>query len=400
MTSSRGPLACAGLSLIGLAITAYLGAMHLALIRGEVLGGPLCGAVGTAFNCHAVAASPVGQFLGFPLAFWGLLGYVAMLALSGIAWQSPDDAPRALTLLAGLAVACLAVDLVLLVIMVRQLHALCALCLATYGLNAALAWAARAAAGRPWPALLRDGPAAVRVIMPAGRAPAAWAFWGVVLTAAIGLFGVRATTGFFGRAPAQVQAQIRQFVQNSPRVVIDTTGDPRKGDPAAPIQIVTFSDFFCPLCQTTAEYNAIIAAAHPGQVSLVEKMFPLDQACNASAQRTVHPGSCQLAAAAKCAHAQGKFWPFHDRLFEKGPAYLVADVEADAQRVGLDMAAFRQCLADGTGAAAVAKDVAEGAKLTLTGTPVIVLNGRVIQGTMTPTQFDEIARVLQETDHR
>lgn len=398
MTPARGALLCAGLSVIGLVVAGYLGMLHLALIRGEVLGGPLCGGMGTAFNCHAVAASAIGHVLNVPLAFWGILGYVVTLALAIIAWQCPDDAPRALTLLAGVAAACVAIDAALLFVMVRQLRVVCALCLATYGLNAAIALVARAAAGRPWRSILREWPPARRLIVPAPRAPIAWAFWGVVLAAAAGLFSVRAAAGFFGRPPAEVQAQIRRHLEQAPRVSVDTAGDPRIGDPAAPFQIVTFSDFLCPLCQATAKYHAIIAAAHPGQVSLVAKVFPLDQACNTTIPRTVHPGACQLAAASECAHAQGKFWALHDRIFEKGPAYLVADLERDAQRAGLDLAAFRQCLAGGDGAAAVTRDIAEAAKLGVTGTPATIINGIMISGPMTPAQFDELARVLRELD--
>ncbi|MBI4227572.1 MAG: thioredoxin domain-containing protein [Candidatus Omnitrophica bacterium] len=396
MSPTRGAQLAAGVSVLGLAISGYLGALHLALVRGELLGGPLCGAAGSIFNCHAVAMSQVGQGFGLPLAFWGVLGYLVTVTLSVIAWQCPDEAPRSLTVLAGVAVAYVALDAALLWVMVRQLRVLCLLCVATYGVNIALALTARSAAGRSWRQLAREFPAAARAFVPRPRAAVAWALWGVVLTGGIGVSAVWVTGRLLGQPSPAMQAQIRQHLQQTPRVVVDTAGAPRLGSAAAPVQIVSFVDFFCPLCRETARYNAIIAAAHPGQVSLVVKMFPLDQACNTAIARTVHPGACQLAAAAHCAQAQGKFWALHDRLFARGPAYLMADLESDARRAGLDLDAFRQCLAAGDGAAAVARDVADAARLQITSTPISVINGVLIQGTVTPAQFEELVRALRD----
>ena len=399
MSPTRGAQLAAGVSALGLAVSGYLAVVHLALIRGDLFGGPLCGALGTAFNCHAVAASRLGQgVFGLPLAFWGILGYLATLALAIIAWQCPEEAPRALTLLAGAAAACLVVDAGLLAVMIRQVHALCSLCLATYALNGLLAFAAWRALARPWPQILRELPVAVRAVVPWPRTAAAWALWGVVLTGAAGLVTVQRTADFFNQAPGGLRERIRQHVATTPRITVDTTGDPRRGPADAPFQIVTFSDFLCPLCQETARFNTVILAAHAGEVSLVAKVFPLEQTCNPAIPHTVHPGACRLALAAKCAQAQGKFWALHDRIFRWGPLYPLGDLEQDAARAGLNLGTFRQCLAGDAAKAALARDVAEGARLGITGTPVTIVNGILIHGTMTSSQFDELIRVLKESE--
>ena len=68
------------LSLIGIGVAGYLFFLHLGLLRGELLGGAVCGT--GAFNCHAVTAGPWGSFLGVPLSLWGILGYLTIFALS------------------------------------------------------------------------------------------------------------------------------------------------------------------------------------------------------------------------------------------------------------------------------------------------------------------------------
>ena len=396
MTSTRAAQVAVGLSLLGLLISGYLGVVHVALVRGDLLGGPLCGALGSAFNCHAATASRLGQGLWMPLAFWGVLGYLATLALSVIAWRCPEEAPRALTLLAGIGAACLVVDAGLLAVTLRQLHALCLLCLATYLINLLLTVAAWRGSGRSGGQLVREVPAAGRAFL-RPRSAVAWAFWGVIVTGAVGLGAVQQTTDFFHQAPHGLRERIQQHVANTPRVSVDTTGSPRLGSPSAPVQVVTFADFLCPLCRDVARFNAVIQASRPDEVSFVVKLFPLEQACNAALPQTIHPGACQLAAAAACAHAQGKFWAFHDRVFRVGPTYRLGDLEQDAARAGVNLDAFRQCLAGGQGAQAVARDIAEGARLGLVGTPVMIVNGVRVDGTMSPSQFEELARALKDS---
>ena len=124
MQRERGAAFCAGLSFLGLGLSAILAVLRLALMRGELIGGPVCGDVGTLVNCYAVSASRFGQVAGLPLAFWGLLGYLATLILAVIAWQWPDQATEALTLIAGLSAAFLVLGAALLVVMVLQLRTL------------------------------------------------------------------------------------------------------------------------------------------------------------------------------------------------------------------------------------------------------------------------------------
>src|SRR3989338_2729048 len=97
MRPSRSAKWCLVLSLAGIGVAGYLGFLHLALLRGELIGGAACSAAGTFWNCHAVTASPIGMFLGLPLAFLGVVGYLATFTLALIAWQFPESTTHALT---------------------------------------------------------------------------------------------------------------------------------------------------------------------------------------------------------------------------------------------------------------------------------------------------------------
>ena len=117
MRAARGPVVwCLLLSLIGVGLASYLAFLHFGLLRGELLGGAVCGASG-AFNCHAVTAGAWGSFLGMPLALWGLFGYLAVFSLSLFGLQSPENSPHALALTFLLALAFVAIDAALLAVM-------------------------------------------------------------------------------------------------------------------------------------------------------------------------------------------------------------------------------------------------------------------------------------------
>ena len=120
---------------------------------------------------------------------------------------------------------------------------------------------------------------------------------------------------------------------------------------------------------------------------LVFRDYPIEQ---------LHPGATQAHAAGRCASEQGKFWPYHDALYAKAP------VRPDqfgqiAQDVKLDLPAFQQCLAGNAYEAEIRKDLEDGARAGVTGTPTFFINGRPLIGAQPLDRFtqiidDELAR--------
>lgn len=396
MRAQRRALICAFLSVIGIGISAYLQVVHIGMLRGELIGGAACGASGTIFNCHAVTASPVGTILGLPLALWGVLAYLATLALSLIAWQFSDWSERALTLLVGLSLALLLDDLVLLAIMVTQIQLLCPLCLATYAISAGLLVTATWALGKRWSEAIKQIPAALKAFLPAPRVAVVWIFWGVLLIAGSSAIALESTARYLTQGPkGMMRKQMTEFLSHQKRVAVTAQGDPTLGAANPSIRVVEFSDFRCPSCQRAWQLNPVLLAGHRQIMSLTFKHYPLDTDCNAKIPRQVHPGACQLAAASECAHEQGKFWEFHDLIFKDGPKYELANLERDAQQVGLNLTAYRECVAGGRGLEAVKRDIEEAARIGVSSTPTYVINGVVTVGAMPPAQFDEFLQTLQ-----
>lgn len=84
--------------------------------------------------------------------------------------------------------------------------------------------------------------------------------------------------------------------------------------------------------------------------------------------------------AARCAGVQGKYWPYHDRLFAAQPRFERRQLVAYAVELGLAPAPFERCLDERRYASAVEADVAEGRALGVSATPTFLVNGRRLVG--------------------
>ena len=82
------------------------------------------------------------------------------------------------------------------------------------------------------------------------------------------------------------------------------------GPATAPIEMIEFADFECPFCLKAFPIVKQVMAAYGDRIRLVYRHFPLPQ----------HPNARPAAEAAQCAFEQGKFWPYHDRLFVTRPS--------------------------------------------------------------------------------
>lgn len=96
------------------------------------------------------------------------------------------------------------------------------------------------------------------------------------------------------------------FIPKAVQVKIDPQ-DPVEGSSSAKVTIVEFSDFQCPYCIQADSTVKQILNAYKNDLRLVYKQFPLSQ---------LHPFAQKAAEASLCALDQGKFWLYHDKLFE------------------------------------------------------------------------------------
>lgn len=146
---------------------------------------------------------------------------------------------------------------------------------------------------------------------------------------------------------------------------IDISESPFLGSPEAPVVVVVFSDFQCPSCAQVSPIIEQILEAYPGQVRIVYKNFPL----------RFHPLAAPAALAALAAGEQGRFWEFHDRLFEHYSELSSERIIGIARELGLDMVRFEKDRISKTIVDRLNKDIIEGRRLAVAGTPTVFING-------------------------
>ena len=112
---------------------------------------------------------------------------------------------------------------------------------------------------------------------------------------------------------------------NPPRIQVDHDSKQVRGNPEAPVTIVEFSDYHCPFCKRVQPTLTQLLDRYPGKVKLAFRDFPLSQ---------LHPQARHAAEAARCAQDQGKFWEYHDVLFEQAPKAAEDDLKRYAHQIG------------------------------------------------------------------
>ncbi len=151
-----------------------------------------------------------------------------------------------------------------------------------------------------------------------------------------------------------------------------------------------FSDFECPYCGRHYPTLKKILADYAGKVRLVYKHFPL----------SFHPNSQKAAEAAECADEQGKFWEYHDKLFENlVGGYGLDKFKQWAKDLDLNSKKFDDCLDSDKYAAKVAADTQEGADKGVTGTPANFVNGQLISGALPYEAFKRVCRQMSSLIH-
>ena len=123
--------------------------------------------------------------------------------------------------------------------------------------------------------------------------------------------------------------------------------------------------------------------AYPGKVKLVFKQFPLD----------THSQAAQAARAALAAQQQGKFWEMHDALFAHRRDLSMTTIASLAKNIGLDMQRFQADLNSPETKKAILKDVDDGDKAGVEGTPSVYINGRKYNGSL---ELEPMKKIIDE----
>lgn len=193
-------------------------------------------------------------------------------------------------------------------------------------------------------------------------------------------------------AKQQAEERKRQEEESKPKYVegVSVDDDPALGDPNAPVTIVEFSDYECPYCKRHfSEVWPEIKKNYvdTGKVKIVFRDYPLP----------FHdPAATKEAVAANCVREQSGdtgYFAFHDLLFANtaGNGKGVGDKINDyAKEAGVtDITTFEACLKKND-TDEIKKDIADGQKYGISGTPAFLINGWALKGAYPFAAFQQL----------
>ena len=190
----------------------------------------------------------------------------------------------------------------------------------------------------------------------------------------------QAERAFVERLRAAATIQTFLVEPESPVFSISTLDQPSLGKADAPVTIVAFTDYQCPSCAAMHPELERLVKEYGNKVRLVTRDFPLSQ----------HTEAFKAAEAAEAARDQGKYWEYIQILLHNQSALTVDKLKGYASELALDRTRFDSALDSGRFAESVQRDIEDGVKLGINGTPAIFINGRRVS----VRGYDELKAVV------
>ena len=181
----------------------------------------------------------------------------------------------------------------------------------------------------------------------------------------------KAMSDYAERLRATSQAQTFLAPPDPPVYQIATDDQPSKGVESAKVTLVVFTDFQCATCGPKHAALERVLSEYGDRVRLVVRDYPLSQ----------HADAQKAAEAAEAAREQGKYWEYTALLFQNPSALQTDKLKEYATRAGLDRTKFDAALDSGRFAEKVQRDVSDGQKVGVSGTPTVFANGLQVRDT-------------------
>jgi protein-disulfide isomerase len=180
------------------------------------------------------------------------------------------------------------------------------------------------------------------------------------------------------------QAQNNEGIEIQPHI---------KGNEAATIELVEYSDFQCPACATFQPVIAEIMNMYGDQISFEYRHFPLI---------SIHPHALSAAIASEAAAQQDAFFAYHDKLFENQAEWSMSSMPTTfyiqyAEELGLDVELFRRHINASVLRDKVRSDYSAAVEKGITSTPSFYLNGQKMEFDTFAAFAEQIAIAIDPT---
>ena len=150
------------------------------------------------------------------------------------------------------------------------------------------------------------------------------------------------------------------------------------------LEITEFTDYQCFQCRKMHFYLRELVARYPDKIRLAHRNYPMDHEFNPIVKEPFHSGSGRMALLAIHGAASGAFWELNDLLFERAGSGGPNPPRGLAAETGIDQRLLSAALAHEPYRAHLLRDIREGMKLGIVGTPSYLIDGKVYEGAIPP----------------
>lgn len=375
------------LSIIGLITTIKLAIIYYESNFNPYALSSFC-SINSIVDCDGAAKTTTSQFLGVPLAYWGMGFYLFILLLLVVDYIKKIKFLNFLSVfknpmsyIAALGLISFFVSVFLAFKSVFVLHKICILCFVTYILNTLIALVAIDYKTGGFISAIKTS----FEDFIAGVKRYTTAFIIAVLLALTFLSYTTLANPFTPQVKRHNSIKTYLKMSTNPYSV---SGN-HLGNPDAELKVELFSDYSCPMCFA---YNVMIhkAVRELGNDIYIESHnLPLDRECNKYLRKQVHKGACRLAKYVIAAKNQGKYWDMSTLIFEHNPK---DDNEAInlAKKLDLDIEQFKHDINSKETSQKLSDDIDYAVSQGVIATPAIVINGKRYVGIKPYYELKEI----------
>ncbi|MBI2996692.1 MAG: thioredoxin domain-containing protein [Candidatus Melainabacteria bacterium] len=169
------------------------------------------------------------------------------------------------------------------------------------------------------------------------------------------------------------------------RAEVEIGESPVKGEKKADYTVIAFSDFQCPFCKRGDDTIKELQKKYDKKLKYVFKHFPLG----------FHPEAMPAAKAAWAAGKQGKFFEYHDKLFENQGKLGEELYVQIAKDIGLNIDKFNKDRVSEDADKGIKGDIKQAESVGIQGTPGFLLNGIKIFGAYPLDHFEKVISQLE-----
>jgi len=329
-------------------------------------------------DCDGVAQTTHSQFLGIPLAMWGMGLYIFMVFLLFVDKLKKikllsflEVFKNPLAYISALGLVSFFISMILAIVSIYEIKKVCILCVFTYLLNLLIAVTATDfKAG-----IFESFKLSVIDFIDALKIKKYLVSFIALVVLASSFLAYTATSYCF--AP-----QVKRY--KSIKAFADMKTNPFKasgnilGDKDAPLVVEIYTDYRCPICYTDNLMIHRIAKELAG-VKIIHRNLPLDMECNKNLKFPLHEGACMMAKYSIAAEKQDRLWDLNSELFEKQPKDEAAVIKL-AKSMGFNINKLRDDANSFETSEKLNGEINKASELGIIGTPTMIINGKIITG--------------------